>query len=286
MKLKAVDTDEVALVDMPPRGSRAGSSKSKSKAKVQANAVEEPEVALKQSAAPLVESSVSVTASSKLKGKAKSVKDVDQTIGASARPLGKASTSRAENLSSSSSKSKAKAKTLEEVEVSTRKAAKASTKVRKTKGGNDTQPASATSSSKSKSDDQVCAEKPPPKTKRRRTDEDEEVGEGVVKKSRVEEPQVPTRKRKAKDVLEEVNTAEKLAKRSKMSKSLVVQDDVKAVPKKGMKTSTSKLKENVKKAPKKPTIRKGPRKSVVARLHAPLPPIEDEDEADPIDFLS
>ncbi|KAK0480480.1 hypothetical protein EDD18DRAFT_1439459 [Armillaria luteobubalina] len=285
-KSKAVGIDEDALVDNPPKGSRAGSSKSKSKAKVQAKAVEEPEVVIKQSAAPSVTSSVSATTSSKLKGKAKTVKDVDQAIGASAQPLGKASTSRAEIFSSSSSKSKAKVKALEDVEVLTRKAAKTSTKIRKTKGGNDAQPASATSLSKLKSDGQVRAEKPPPKAKRRRTDEDEEVGEGVVKKPRVEEPQVPTKKRKAEDVLEEVNTTEKLSKRNKTSKSLVVQDDVKAVPPKRMKTSTSKLKENVKKAPRKPTVKKGPRKSVVARLHAPLPPIEDEDEADPIDFLS
>ncbi|KAK0237010.1 hypothetical protein EDD85DRAFT_595685 [Armillaria nabsnona] len=286
MKSKAVDADEDAPVDMPPKGSRAGSSKSKSKAKVQAKAVEEPGVAIKPSATPTVDNLVSVTAPSKLKGKARAVKDVDQAIGASAERLGKLSTSQAAKPTSSSSKSKAKAKTVEDVEVPTRKAAKASTKARKAKGGNDTQPASATSSSKLKGDVQVPAEKPPPKTKRPRTDEDEEVGEGVVKKPRVEEPQVSTKKRKAKDVLEEVNTAEKLAKRSKTSKSLVVQDDVKAVPKNRVKTSTSKLKENVKRAPKKPPVKKGPRKSVVVRLHAPLPLIEDEDEADPIDFLS
>ncbi|KAK0476127.1 hypothetical protein IW261DRAFT_1567403 [Armillaria novae-zelandiae] len=285
-KPKAGDTDEDALVDIPPKSSRASSSKSKSKVKVQAKAADEPEDVMKQSAAPSVESLVSVTASSKLKGKAKTVKDVDQAIGAPAQPLGKVSISRVEKLSSRSSKSKAKTKPLEDAEVPTRKAAKASTKARKTKGANDTQSASAASSSKLKSDDRVRAEKPPPKTKRRRTDEDEEVGEDVMKKPRIEEPQVPTKKRKAKDVLEEVNTAEKLTKRSKMSKSLVVQDDVKVVPPKRTKTSTSKLKENAKKAPKKSAIRKGPRKSVVARLHAPLPPIEDEDEADPIDFLS
>lgn len=216
---------------MPPKGSRAGSSKSKSKTKVQAKAAEEPEVAIKPSAASSVEGLVSVTASSKLKGKAKTVKDVDQAVGASAERSGKLSTSQAAKPTGSSSKSKAKAKTVEDVEVPTRKAAKASAKARKAKSGNDAQPASATSSSKLKGDVQVRAEKPPPKTKRPRTDEDEEVGEGTVKKLRVEEPQVSTKKRKAKDVLEEVNTAEKLAKRSKTSKSLVVQDDVKAVPK-------------------------------------------------------
>ncbi|KAG7447388.1 uncharacterized protein BT62DRAFT_80185 [Guyanagaster necrorhizus] len=287
-KVKYVDADEDAAVDMPLKGSRAGSSKLKAKVKVKPKAVEELEVAIKTSAVLSAENSGSVAASSKLGGKSKTVKNVDQgSIDAPAEQLGKPETSQAAKLGDSSSKSKAKARAVGDVEVSARKPAKASTKVRKAKGDNEAQPVLTTSSLKLKSDDQARAEKPPPKAKRPRADEDGEVGGDVGKKPRVEElpeKKVATKKRKVKEVLDEVNVVEKVIKRSKTSKSLVVQDDgenVKVAPNK----RTPKLKKNVQRAPKRPTVKKGPRKSVVARLHDPVPLVEDG-ERDPIDFLS